>query len=306
MKNLFQFRQLLSYSVLLMLLFSLSSCSKEDVKANFIDPRLHKSVINTGFTDNIIEVQSDKWSVAYVRDGQSGELLTDKDGQVIRIDEPRTVQLNEGWLELEKTLDNNLRISLGENFSSDPREFFIGLQFEDQNQEMHFVQTRGKHYELLEAEVSEIEGSRKIYVSEEGCSTILFTNNTNEETKIDLSGVFKDVKSTSELLSDDYGAFDWITKPDSIVSLGNIIIDGKVVWSEGVPFKEGKSTRGYKNIHSTNLEPYAKILVKGEMKYLERSSEFTVTIKNVSSGNLFKVKGIWNQKVPLAPHITFE
>lgn len=300
------FGHALSFSLLLLLMFSLSSCSREDVKANFIDPRLHKSVINTGFSDNVIEVQSENWSVAYVKDGQSGELLKDTDGQTIRIDEPRTAQLKDGWLELEKTKDNNLRMTLAENFSNDPREFFIGLQLEDQNQEMHFMQTRGEHYELLEADVSENKGSRKVYVSDEGCSTLLVRNNTNEVTNVDLSEIFSDVKSTSELLSTDYGAFDWIARSDSIVSLGSIVVGDNELWSEGVPFKEGVSTKPYKNIHSTKLEPYGSIVVKGEMQYLERSSEFTLTIKNVSSGNQFKVSGLWNQKIPLAPHIIFE
>lgn len=241
-----------------------------------------------------------------MKDGVSGELLKDIDGDPVRIEDARTLQIEDGWLELEKTVDHNLRITLAENFSNNPREFLIGLESEGQNEEIHFVQTRGERYEIIETEVSEIEGSRKVYLSDEDCKTILFENNSHEEKKLDLSDIFKDVKYTSELLSDDYGTFDWIADPGSLVFLDDIQLDGVILWSHGVPFKEGVSTTSYVNRHSTNLAPFSSLLVKGEMKYIERASEFALTIKNVASGNQFKVNGVWKQKVPIGPHFTFD
>lgn len=304
MKKSDQYRLFVTSSLFVLLLTSFVSCSKEEVKLSLIDPRFQELVIHTGFTDNVIEIQSDGWSVAYVKDGISGELLKDIEGKPIRIEDARTVQLQGGWLELEKTVDHKLRITLAENFSSDPREFSIGLESGNKNEEMRFVQTRGERYEIIDTEVSEIEGSRKVYLSEEG--TVLFENNSYEETFMDLSDIFKDVTYTSELLSEDYGTFDWINNPDSMVFLDDIQLDGAIVWSQGVPFKEGVSTSEYINRHSTNLAPFSSLLVKGEMKYIERTSEFTLTLKNVSSGNQFKVSGIWNQKVPITPHFIFD
>jgi len=294
---------------LVCVLLLLNSCTKENneqAEIDLIDPQLKKLVVKTGFSDTVT-IKSKTWSIAYVKDGMSGEPLKDANGIPIQLDDIGTVQLAEKWLELEKTNNNKLNITLLENFTDEPRNFVIGIQSEnDERQEMRFVQSRGEGYELIEKEIVEIEGSRKIYTSSEGCSTVTLVNNSDLEKKMETSVVFKGVKYSSEFSSDDYGAFDWIGKEDSLIFMDELMRDGYIVWADQVPYQKGIAFEDFMKPNGSKeeltLRPNSVVVVSGEMEYLERSAEFTFTIKNKTSGNRFKIKGIWSQKVPLTSH----
>jgi len=285
------------------------SCTKENneqVVIDLIDPQLKELVINTGFSDTI-SINGAVWSVAYVKDGLSGEQLKDAEGIPVQLDDIGTVKLADKWLELEKTDDNKLHITLLENFTDEPRNFVIGIQSENnQPQEMRFIQSRGEGYELIENDIVEIEGSRKIYISSEGCSTVTLVNNSDQEKKMETSVVFNDVKYSSEFSSDDYGAFDWIDKEDPFIFMDELMRDGAIVWADRVPYQKGIAFEDFMKPNGSKEEltirPNSTVVVSGEMEYLERSAEFTFTIKNKTSGNRFKIRGIWSQKVPLVSH----
>ena len=296
-------------TILVAALFLLNSCSKEDNdrdEIHLIDPQLKELVLKTGLSENIT-INSAAWSIGYVKDGMTGEMLKDADGIPMQLNDVGTVSLKDKWLELEKTTDNKLNMILLENFSDTPRNFIIGIQSENnESQEMRFVQSTAEGYELIEKEIVEIQGSRKIYTSSEGCSTITLVNNSDQEKKMETSVVFEGVKYSSEFSSEDYGAFDWIDKEDPLIFMDELMRDGDIVWSKTVPYQKGIA---YENFIKPNeskeeltLRPNSTVVVSGEMEYLERSAEFIFTIKNKASGNRFKIKGIWSQKVPLVSH----
>src|SRR5690606_2354125 len=125
--------------------------------------------LNTGFTDNGIPINAENWSVEYVKDAATGESLKDEDGKSIALHGVGAVELDAGWLKLEKKNgDNLLSISLKENFSNDPRKFTIGILADGKRDELSFVQMRGEGYAILKKEIIEVPGSRREYTSNEG------------------------------------------------------------------------------------------------------------------------------------------
>lgn len=288
-----------------------SSCSKEDVapKEGLITQDLKNISLNTGFTDQVIPIKADRWAVSYVKDALTGELLKDSMGNALKLESAGTVKMDAGWLTLEKTASNELQLSLQENFSERPRNFVIGIQSSDKQDEMSFSQSRGDEYELIKKEIEEIEGSRKIYVSSEGCGSLIVRNDSDQEKNVETLEIFKDVKYSSEFSSNSYGAFDWIDKKDATIFMDELIIDDASHWQGKVPYVKGKTFENYikpGNSQTIALKPHRSLSIRGEFTYLERNCNYTFTIKNKNSGHRFNVKGTWKQKVPLISHTIIE
>lgn len=288
-------------------LFLFYSCSKEDIsnKVELIDPSLKEIVINTGFTDNIITVKSNDWRISYIKDGLTKERLKDANGLPLQLETNGEILLKEGWLQLTKTADNTLSISLKENFTDNPRNFIIGIESGNRIEEMHFVQNRGERYELVKKEIQEIEGSRQIYRSSEGCKLISLSNGSNESINMETTSIYDDVKYRSTFSSTDIDAFNWIDTENSLLFMNEVLLDGSVVWEQQVAYKKGDTFTNYINNNTKQfllVRPYTNISLRGEIDYLERASNYTFTIKNKDSGHQFQIKGVWSQKIPVASH----
>lgn len=287
--------------------YSLSSCAKDDFDANhqLVDPSLSEQKINTGFTNQEVPIKADNWAITYVKDGITGEPLNNKAGEPFKLSEAGMMELESGWLKMEKTADNKLIVSLLENFSDHPRKFIVGLVSDNKQDEITYIQSRGESYEIVKKDIQEVEGSRKVYSSTEGCSTVTVKNDTDLEKSFNITAIFKGVKYSSEFTSEDYGAFDWVGAADSLISMDQLIVDGSVRWNGQVVYKKGTTLEDFVKESSKEeikVAPNSTVQVSGEMEYLERTCEYTFTIKNSSSGHQFPVKGTWKQKVPLSPH----
>ncbi|WP_343555513.1 hypothetical protein [Sphingobacterium sp.] len=292
-------------------LFVFISCSKEGLnsRGGLIDPDYKTVTLKTGIIGNIIPIKADLWYVSYVKDALTGEMLRDATGKKLKLEHTGSVEVEDGWLQLEKTANNKLRLTLLENFSDQPRNFVIGILSADKQDEVNFIQTRAERYELVKKEITEVKGSRKIYVSAEGCTAMTLTNSSNQERKADITAIFKDVKYSSEFISENYGAFEWLKTADSSLFMDELLINGAVRWQGKVPYTKGKTFENYIKSGDKQellLKPYAHIVVRGEFKYLERTCNYIFTIKNRGSGHEFTIKGIWKQKVPLTPHTIME
>lgn len=287
------------------------SCSKEDVapKEGLVAQDLKNITLNTGFTDHLIPIKADKWAVSYVKDALTGEILKDSMGNALKLESAGTVEMEAGWLTLEKTDRNELKLTLQENFSDRPRNFVIGIQSSDRQDEMSFSQSRGDEYELIKKEIDEIEGSRKIYVSSEGCSFLTVRNDTDQEKNVETHEIFRDVKYSSEFSSNSYGAFDWVDQKGATIFMDDVLIDGFSHWQGKVTYVKGKTFENYikpGNSQTVLLKPHRSLSVRGEFTYLERSCNYNFTIKNKNSGHRFTVRGTWKQKIPLTSHTIIE
>ncbi|MDM1294451.1 hypothetical protein HX021_09120 [Sphingobacterium sp. N143] len=304
MQKLLKLSSIFSIVILSLSMLTVTSCAKFALdNEGLIDPSLKNLTLHTGFTDNIIPIHADIWTVSYVREATTGEILRDSTGKALKLENIGAVQLDKGWLKMEKTNKNELKLTLLENFNSRPRNFVIGILSADKKEEISFTQNRGEGYELLKKEVEEVKGSRKITVSAEGCGSMELRNNSNREKKVDITSIFKDVKSSSLFASSDYGAFDWVNQQDSLVSMDELLVDGVVHWRGRVPYIADRTFEEYIKPGSKEellLKPHTTIRVRGQVKYLERTCRYTFTIKNKTSGNRFEVQGIWKQKIPLS------
>ena len=298
-------------SVMSLCLYLFVSCSKDEIvsREELIPQNLKNINLNTGFTDNVVAIKSDNWTVSYVKDALTGEALKDSNGDELKLESVGSVKLKEEWLTLEKTTGNELKLTLLENFSDRVRNFVIGIQSGDRRDEMHFIQSRGDEYELIKKEIEEIKGSRRVYVSSEGCSSMIIRNDSDQEKNVETSEIFKDVRSRSEFLSNSYGAFDWINKKDSNIFMDEILIDGTSHWQGKVAYIKGETFENYLkpgNSLKILLRAHSSTAVRGEFTYLDRTCNYIFTIKNKNSGNQFLVKGTWKQKVPLESHTILE
>lgn len=295
-----------SYLVWPFCLLILTSCSKEGLNSQggLIDPGFKAVNLQTGIKENVIPIKADLWYVSYVKDALTGEILKDSTGKKLKLEHTGSIGVDGGWLQLEKTINNELKLTLLENFSDQPRNFAIGILSADKMDEVNFIQTRADGYELVKKEIEEVKESRKIYVSTEGCTAMNLVNSSNRERKVDITAIFKDVKYSSEFISDSYGAFDWLNKTDSTIFMDELMVNGGVRWQGKVPYSKGKTFENYIKSGDKQellLKPNAQITARGEFKYLERTCNYIFTIKNKTSGHEFQVKGTWKQKVPLTP-----
>lgn len=287
-------------------ILSIISCNKDDLNRNteLFNADYKDIQLNSGFSSNSIAIHSKEWSVAYVKDAFTGELLSDKEGNPAVLTAVGQVELMGSWLKLEKTDQNNLlTMSLKENFNRIPRKFSIGIVADGNQDELSFTQNRGETYEIIKKEIIEVPGSRKEYKSNEGCGIIQLNNHTSRAKNMETTSIFKDVKYISEFTSTDQDAFSWMNTPDSLIFMGEILKDGVTYWSKQVPYKEGRYLESYMNDGSKQevlVEPYTTIHVSGEISYLTRECIYTFTIKNKSSGHEFDISGVWKQKVPLS------
>lgn len=308
MPMIFKFSKLRPAVLIASLLFSLTACKKDNLppKAGLFDADLKNVQLKGGFTDNGITINASDWSVEYVKDAASGEILLDKAGKPVVLNVPGSVELQSGWLKLEKKQgDDLLNLSLKENFSTTPRKFVIGILADGKRDELSYTQTRGEAYEIVKKEITEVPGSRKEYRSAEGIPAITLSNNTATARNMEMSVIFKDVYYRSEFSSEDYGAFDWLSAQDSLIFMDEIVRNGATYWADQVAYKKGLSLKPYIKYGGSRdellVQPFTNIKVRGEMLYLERECLYTFTVKNLTAGNTFQISGTWKQKVPLSP-----
>lgn len=295
------------FFILPLLLISLLSCKKKvsqpEIKlfsADYKDMQL-----NSGFKNNSISIKGTDWSVEYVKDAVSGEVFLDLAGQPIALKGLGNVELQKGWLKLErKQANDQLTLSLKENLGTTARKFLIGILADGNRDQLSFTQTRGKGYTIVKKEITEVPGSRKEYTSEEGLHTITATNPDWVAKFVDISDIYKDVKHMSEFTSNDDDAFNWVNATDTSVFMDEIKKDGKIYWSQPVAYKKGQSLEPYVKTGGSKIEILVQAntsaKARGKITYLSRESHYTFTIKNSSSGNLFEVSGTWKQKVPIS------
>jgi len=293
------------YLLCFLLLFT--ACKKEDknTPVEIIDPTLKKMVIATGLTNNEININSSQWSIAYIKDAKTNENLLKNNTKKTTLDHDKSLSTAAKWLQVEKTAKNTLNISIAENLTETPRIIVIGIEANKSIEEIHIVQRKGAVYQVVAKKIKEIEGSRKMYNSMEGCKSITFSNSTNIAKNVEISSIFEDVKATSTFTSTDMNAFDWTSQNNAKFFMKEILVNGAVVWDKEVEYKKGDTFTPFlngKNKQELLIQPFTNITVRGEMGYLERSSHYTLTVKNINSGHLFEVNGIWTQKIPLTPH----
>lgn len=306
MKVILKYSKLLSAIVTTSLIVSMSSCKKDDTKPKIeLFNSDYKDVhLNSGLIDKGISIKAEDWSVEYVKDAVSGEVLQDKAGKPMVLNALGSVELLTGWLKLEKKQEDDLlTVSLKENFSANPRKFLIGIVADGKRDELSFTQTRGEAYTIVNKKVIEIPGSRKEYTSDEGIHAITLSNSSSTAKNMETSIVFKDVHYMSEFSSEDYGAFDWMNSQDSLISMDEVVREGATYWASKVPYKKGRSLEPYFKTGSEEkllVQPYTNVRVRGEMLYLERECLYTFTVKNLSSGHTFEISGTWKQKIPLS------
>lgn len=134
-----KYSKLLSATFIASLMVSLSSCKKDDsqARAELFEPSYKDLQFSGGFVDNGIPIKAADWSVEYVKDAVSGEMLQDKTGIPMALNALGSVELLTGWLKLEKKqADDVLSISLKENFSASPRKFLIGILADGKRDEL--------------------------------------------------------------------------------------------------------------------------------------------------------------------------
>ena len=301
-----KYPKLLTICLISLFLISMSSCNKDDLqtKVQLFNPNYKDLQLNSGFTDDGIQIDAEVWSVEYVKDVISGEMLKDGTGKPFVLNTIGSAEIQDGWLKLEKQDNSNLlTISLKENFTANPRIFSIGILADGKRDEISFTQTRGEAYAIVKKEISEIPGSRKEYTSDKEIPSITLSNSSSTAINMETSGIFKDVFYESEFISEDYGAFAWLSSQDTLIFMDEVIRNGAAYWAERVPYKKGKSLVPYFESPSKEellVRPFTNINVRGEILYLERESVFTFTIKNLSSGSLFDISGTWKQKIPIS------
>ena len=272
------------------------------------DPSLKNLQLNSGFKNNSIPINAAEWSVEYVKDAVSGEVFLDQSGQPLVLKGIGIVELQNEWLKLEKKqLDDHLILSLKENLTLNPRKFLIGILADGNRDEISFTQTRGRGYEIVKKEITEVPGSRIESTTEDGLHVITLTNNDYIAKYIDLYDMFKDVKHMSEFTSPVDDAFNWVNTQEIPIFLEEINKDGKIYWSKNVSYKKGQSFEPYLTVGGSKIEILVKantsVKASGKITYLSRESKYTFTIKNMSSGNTFDVYGTWKQKVPISTSV---
>ena len=299
------------YLFLPLLLMLLLACKKNDSppKVDLFNPDYKNLQLNSGFT-NEISIKAADWSVEYVKDAVSGQLLLDKAGQPITLKGLGSVELQNGWLKLEKKQANDqLSLSMRENLGADVRKLVIGILADGNRDQISITQSRGKSYVIVKKEITEVPGSRKEYTNDEGLHALTITNDAWVAKYVDITGIYKDVKYVSEFTSDDDDAFNWVNKQDTTVFMDDILKDGAIYWSAKVPYKKGQSFEPYVTEGGSKIEMLVKantsVKVRGKTTYLSRECLYTFTIKNIASGNTFEVSGTWKQKVPISTSTEF-
>lgn len=294
-------------SVLILLLISCKKNNSEP-KIEIFETSLKNLQLSTGFNNNSIPINAAEWSVEYVKDGVSGEMFLDQSGQPLVLKATGIIELQNKWLKLERKHPNDhLTLSLKENLTLNPRKFLIGIRADGNLDEISITQTRGRGYEIVKKEITEVPGSRIESTTEDGLHAITLTNNDHIAKYIDLYDMFKDVKHMSEFTSSDDDAFNWVDSRDTPMFLEEINKDGKIYWSKNVSYKKGQSFEPYLTVGGSKIEILIKantsVKAKGKITYLSRESKYTLSIKNISSGNTFDVYGTWKQKVPVSTSV---
>jgi hypothetical protein len=289
------------------LMVSISACKKNDSKPKpeLFDSNNRNFQLNSGFKNRDLSIKAGEWSVEYVKDAVSGKMLLDQTGKPMALKALGTVELQDGWLLLERKQANKLlTLSLKENFSNNPRKFLIGILANGISDELSFTQLRGEAYEIVEKEITEVPGSRKEYTNSDGLHAITVTNNDFIAKYMDITDIYIDAKIISEFDSKDDDAFGWVHPDGTTIFMNELVREGVTYWSSPVTYKKGKSIEPYATKGFNKMELLVKanttIKVRGEIHYVSRECLYTFTVKNVSSGNTFETSGTWKQTAPIS------
>lgn len=282
------------------------SCTKGQAveELPIIDKKIQKIILGRSIEADTLMINAKNWTIEYIKNPVSGEIYKESKKNKQILSEFGDIYIEKLALSLVKNSDNTLTINLAENLSKTPKNFLIGIKAGENTQNIHILQSRAANYELVNMEVKEIQGTTKIYDSAEECLTVTPPYNTAKETIVNEQAILKNVTSTSEFQSSDILAFDWLDEEDKSINMPEVLNENVIVWNGNIPYKEGVSkTFPYNNPYNlTNhiLNNSRKQQVTGSVKYLERSADYTFTIKNATYGNTFNIKGVWKLKIPLS------
>ncbi|MFD2599914.1 hypothetical protein ACFSQ3_13230 [Sphingobacterium corticis] len=288
----------------LVALVTITSCQKErTAPTSLLEDQFKDMTRHGGISGNIkIQAPSD-WTVDYVKLENESLILKDISDAEFRVINTDTVVAKNGWFRMAKSSHgDSLFIDLKENFENVPRILVIGLKANGKEEEMRITQHRGKSYKIIDKKISEIDSLRRIYVSSHQCKPQTFSNYTSIPQKFSDRNVFWDVQHSSIFKSEDYGAFLWMSERDSTLMMEDLIIDGTIVWTGRVSYRNGTSNTPYQRgaVIETQVNPNETITLNGEVKYVERTSHYVFTIQNEEAGNQFEITGTWKQTVPIS------
>lgn len=257
-----------------------------------------------------IPVLVDNWYIESVWHMPSGEAMLDKDNRPLTLSGSGVLEASNGWLVLTRDTKDKFTVSLKENF--DPvqeRKFMITINNDGNRDYVTITQRAGAGYELVDQVVSEIEGEREIYTSDEECTPITLQNNTSEEVWEPTGYVFENVIISSHFESDDYGAFSWMPEEGVNISTPDLIMDDKNYGMAGgeYVYQEGTVRTPYINDIPNGdkllMRPNSSMRLAGEVTYCKRVFNYTLTVENTVTGTRFEVNGVWMQVVPLSKHL---
>lgn len=285
-------------AILLMML--VASCEKNE-ETELVNPDFKNIEIFSG-QDLEIPVLVSEWKIESIKDLISGDIMLDKQLHPISLETNGTVEASNNWLTLERTNNDSFTICLKENFSSVSRGFIVCINENGNKDYVTVIQSKGR-YKLLESEVCEIDNSREIYTTDEGCQRLTLTNVTNKPVWEPTNYIFEDIVYSSQFESDDWGAFDWMADEDMEVSMPRLIIDNSIYWGNSCVYKRGVTTKPFvTNIpggDKIQVLPNQTFYVHGEITYCKRVCDYVFTIENEISGTHFNIHGVWTQIVPI-------
>lgn len=287
----------------LVALVAIASCQKEQTASISLLEDQFKDMNQRGGISGNIKISANDWTVSYVKLENQQQSLKDSTGSDFVVNNTDTVVSNNGWLRMAKSSHgDSLFIDLKENFENMPRILIIGLKANGNEDEIRITQRRGKSYKIIDKNISEIDSLRRIYISSHQCKPQTFSNYTSIPQKFSDRNVFWDVQHSSIFKSEDYGAFLWMSERDSTLMMEDLIIDGTIVWTGRVSYRNGTSNTPYQRgvVIETQVNPNETITLNGKVKYVERTSHYVFTIQNEEAGNRFEITGTWKQTVPIS------
>ena len=286
----------------------LSSCEKEAEFKNVLVKEEKANIeTNTGFTDREVKMSSGSWKVVYVKNINPTHYLLDGGLQLMRLGSFGRVDCSLGFISLEKKSSDpdKLFISMTENLSNDPRRILIGIEDENSAREVEITQQKGNEYEWVKTEVKENTAARKIWKQKLPAVAIDNKATTPLTLTTPVKEFYKEAAFISDFTSDYYGTFDWA--PDTLIGMAPFIYQGIKYWDAKVKYVKGKQTTAFMAdaTQPVNVVTPAnsKRSVFAEVTFISRECDYTITLKNKTTGFLATLVGRWKQTVPIKGEI---
>lgn len=278
-----------------------SSCGDSIEIETPLQPETKTYRVDCGGMLNIKSISSDDWKIVSVKDIESGELILDTNNKPMAFSEGE-VRSSDGWLIFRRVRDTEYMMQIMNNFDMlKERKVEICTSENGELSYINIIQETAGQYWLMNSEYEEIVEERKTYTSKDVYITL--TNNSSEPVYKSIEPMYEDILNSSEIKSDDYGAFDWSKDGKYNLHLPDLIVDGIIVASGSAPYVEGVTTSpasGTNVITSLQIDPYSSLSLGGNVTLCKRVCKYTLTIRDYKSGKTFKVKGIWTISVTVS------